>query len=186
MPFDRASEAMAESLRSQMSERVKGQHQVVVLAAAVAAASLSFGTENLSRHPEVLALLCLLFVGLALAALRHDQEIAIMAKHLRDENAFGPDAQAQSRWERHKFEAMQGSGVVALVASGSQTMGVYGVPVLGIVAFGWAAIASSPTMLTWMILIAASVFTALFVVGAIDIVVRYRDLGDDQQAPATS
>lgn len=55
---------MAESLRQQMSERVKGQHQVVVLAAAVAGASLSFGAANLSKHPEVLALLCLLFVAL--------------------------------------------------------------------------------------------------------------------------
>jgi hypothetical protein len=158
-------------------ERVKGQQQILVVAAAVAGASLSFGAERLSTHPEVMALLCLLYVGFALAMLRYDQEITIIANHLLDESAFGLHAQAQSRWERHKFKQMQRSGIAAWVASASQTVGIYGVPVLAAVGFAWAAIATSPTALTWLILSVAFMFAALFIVGSVDVALRYQRLG---------
>jgi hypothetical protein len=172
-----AAAAMAESLRGQMAERVKDQHQVVVLAAAVAGASVSFGAENLTSHPEVLALLCLLFVGLSLAALRHDQEIAVIAEHLLDRNAFGATADAQARWETHKFTAMQGSGALAFVANASQAIGLYGVPGLGVAAFGIAALRSSPTTLTFILLGLAAGFSVLFLIGVGQSFARFRRLG---------
>lgn len=48
----------------------------------------------------------------------------------------------------------------------------------GIVAFGWAAIVSSPTSLVWLILSVAVAFSVLFAVGAVDVVLRYRRLGE--------
>ena len=68
---------MAESLRGQIVERVKAQQQIIVVSAAVAGATISFASNVLSGHPEIMALLCLLYVGLSLALLRQDQEITI-------------------------------------------------------------------------------------------------------------
>jgi hypothetical protein len=168
---------MADSLRTQIVERVKGQQQLVVVAAAVAGASLSFGAENLATHPEILALLSLLYVGLALALLRHDQEITIATEHLLSHAAFGADADAQGGWEVHKFGAMQGSGFVGFVMASSQAVGIYGVPTLAIAAFGWATCVSSPSRLAWLILGVAAFFAVVFAVGAIDTARRYRRLG---------
>src|SRR5438105_15639587 len=112
-----AEAAVANSLREQTIERVKGQQQLVVVAVAVAGATISFASTQLNRHPEVMALLCLLYVGLSLSLLRHDQEITLIADHLLDEEAFPTQAESQARWELHKFNSMQTSGIAALISS---------------------------------------------------------------------
>jgi hypothetical protein len=158
-------------------ERVKGQQQLVLVAVAVAGATISFASTELQRHPEVMALLCLLYVGLSLALLRHDQEITLIADHLLDAGAFPDQAAAQARWELHKFNSMQTSSITALISSSSQTMGNYGIPILAVVASGYAVLDSSPNALAWVILAVAAFFLALFALGAIDVVRRYRALG---------
>jgi len=136
--------AMAESLRGQIIERVKAQQQLVLVSAAVAGATLSLASELLSDHPEIMALLCLLYVGISLALLRHDQEITIIAALLLDDEAFGPHAQAQAVWEAHKFTQMQ-KGIPALIKSGAQTAGNYGVPTLAVIAtFSATVIGAEP------------------------------------------
>ncbi len=141
--------AMVESLRGQIVERVKAQQQIIVVSAAVAGATISFASNVLSGHPEIMALLCLLYVGLSLALLRQDQEITIIAVHLLDPSSYGDDARAQARWEVHKFHAMQGN-VAGLVQSTAQAVGIYGVPIL----------------------------SGLFLFGAADVARRYRELGE--------
>jgi hypothetical protein len=180
MADDAATKAMVASLREQIVERVKGQQQLVVLSAAVAGATISFASNVLSGHPEVMALLCLLYVGLCLAVLRHDQEIAIIAQHLLDPEVYSSDAEAQARWEVHKFNEMQG-GVVRLVTSGAQTAGNYGVPFLAVIATGAATIISGPNAVAYVILVVAAAFLALFFFGAADNVRRYRALGTSSQ-----
>jgi hypothetical protein len=49
---------MAASVREQIVERVKGQQQLVLVAVAVAGATISFASTQLRTHPEVMALLC--------------------------------------------------------------------------------------------------------------------------------
>jgi hypothetical protein len=176
MADDEATKMMVASLREQIVERVKGQQQLVVLSAAVAGATISFASDVLSGHPEVMALLCLLYVGLCLAVLRHDQEIAIIAQHLLDPKAYGSDAEAQARWEVHKFNEMQGD-VARLVNSGAQTAGNYGVPFLAVIATGAATIISGPNAIADVVLVVAAAFLALFFFGAADNVRRYRALG---------
>ncbi|HEY8853406.1 MAG TPA: hypothetical protein VIM36_14565 [Gemmatimonadaceae bacterium] len=102
--------AMCEALRKQIAERVGQQQQLTYICALIAGATLSFASKALSAHPEVMALLCLLYVGLSLALLRQDQEITILAQHLLDRDAFDQHAEAQARWEAHKYFEMQ-SGV---------------------------------------------------------------------------
>lgn len=170
--------ALVKSLREQIVERMRGQHQVVVLATAVAGAVLSLGWEDLGERPEALALLSLLFAGLSLATLRHDQEITIIAEHLLDMNAFGDHAGAQQAWEQHKLRSMQGSGIVALVSSASQSVGIYGVPVIGTLVFAGAAAANSPSAITWAVLGVTCLFFALLVIGGLDTARRYRRLGE--------
>jgi hypothetical protein len=173
-----AEAALAQSLREQIVERVKGQQQLVVVAVAVAAATISFASSQLNQHPEVMALLCLLYVGLSLALLRQDQEITLIADHLLDQHAFPTEAGSQARWELHKFTSMQASSVAALLSSSSQTMGNYGIPVLAVGASGYAVLRGSPNGLAWFILSVAMAFSLLFIVGAIDVVRRYRRLGE--------
>jgi hypothetical protein len=167
---------MAESLREQIVERTKAQQQLILISAAVAAATISFASDLLSGHPEVMALLCLLYVGLSLALLRHDQEITIIADHLLDFEAFGSHAETQARWEAHKYVQMQ-RGIARLIQSGSQTAGNYGVPFLGVIATASATIISGPNLRAWVVLVVAVGFLVLFGFGAYDVFRRYERLG---------
>lgn len=168
--------SLVDSLRGQIVERTKAQQQLVLIAAAVAGAALAFATEALPDRPEVMALLCLLYVGISLALLRHDQEITIMAQLLLDPDVFGEHATAQAHWERHKYVEMQ-AGTGALVKSGAQTAGNYGVPAVAVLATASATLASGPNLGATLILCIAGLFVVLFAIGAVDVVRRYARLG---------
>jgi len=190
---ERAVAALAQDLRTQIADRIRGEHQLVVVAASLAGATGSFAGSRLSSHPEVLALLCLLFVGFALAVLRLDQEITIIASHLLDRKAFRAHAEAQAEWECRKFQERQGTRR-AWLASVSQTTAIYAVPVIAASAFAWAAIASpgqthgkpgqihrtshGPMTLAWMILSVAFVLALLFIFGAIRTWRSYLTVGE--------
>jgi len=180
-----AQAALASQLRTEIIERVRAQQQMLIVAAAVAGASLSFGAGRLAKNPEILALLALLFVGFALALLRQDQEIAIIASHLRDREAFGAHATAQAGWEQYKFEAMRGPRFTGLLPGAALAIGIYGVPALAAAAFAWAAISSSPTGLSWFILSVTFVFSVLFAWGTVDVAARFRRLGAGDLAKRT-
>jgi hypothetical protein len=175
-----AAVALAGALREQIIERVKEQQQLVVVSALVAGATISFASSLLSSHPEVMALLCLLYVGISLAVLRHDQEITILAQHLLDPDAFGLHAEAQARWEVHKFSEMQG-GRAKMISSSAQTAGNYGVPLLGVFATASATIISGANIMASVVLSIAAGFFCLFGFGAWDVFQRYRRLGLDAQ-----
>ena len=169
--------ALVASLRSQMEGRIQAQHQLIVVTVAIAGASLSFGKSGFEGHSEILALLALLFVALALAILRHEHEITIIIFHLLDRDSVGANADAHAGWEARKFIVMQQSGSLALLASVTQTIGIYSVPIVAAVAFGAAALSSSPTWRAWCVLGLAGLFAVAFALGAVDVVRRYRDLG---------
>lgn len=175
---DDARDALAEALRRQIEGRVAGQLHTVVVAAALAGAVGAFAAGRLASQPELMALLALLYVGFALAVLRGDQEITIIAKHLLSKEAFAEHAEAQAQWEVHKVNTMQRSGLIALLASGSQSIGIYAVPVLGAAAFTWATLDASPNWVAWFILSVSFVLWAFFFIGVRDVFVRYRELGD--------
>jgi len=159
-------------------ERVRGQHQITVVAAAVAGATFTVADGDfLTRTPEVIALLCLLYVGLALAVLRHDQEITIIADHILNQELMGPEALVQAGWEAHKNDSMQGSGPVIFMLSTAQTVGIYGVPVLGLFTAGAVTLRSDMNFWTWFIMGIAIALSTLFAAGAMDVWLRYRRLG---------
>jgi len=176
-----AVDALVDSLRGQIVERTKAQQQLVLVSVAVAGATLSFASELLSEHPEVMALLCVLYVGISLALLRHDQEITIMAALLLNPDAVGQHARVQAYWEAHKFVQMQ-RGTAALVKSGAQTAGNYGVPVLGVVATGAATLITVPNVAASVALVVAAALAGLFLYGAEDVRQRYKRLGTTAQA----
>jgi hypothetical protein len=170
-----AQEALASDLRSQIMERVRGQQQLVVLAPAVAAAVASFAGHKLTSNPELLALLSLLFSALSLAVLRHDQEITILATHLTDEKGVGVHARVQRQWELRKVTEMQ-STPLSLVMSAAQAVGIYGMPVLGALTFGVAALRVSPDAWTWFILALDAVLLLMFFAASVNVTGRYRRL----------
>lgn len=136
--------SLVAALRAQIDSRINYQHQLLAVAAAIAGAAATFGAKDLARHPELLALLAMLFVGFALALLRHEQEITIITAHLVDEAAFGDDAEAERRWERYRLGILQPTSLLGALVSASLVIGIYGVPVLAAIAFGWAAVAERP------------------------------------------
>lgn len=172
-----AQAAMAGELRRQIAERVQAQHQLLLLAAAIAGATASFGTRHASSHAAVLALLCVLFVGFALATLRQDQEVTILASHLLDVGAFGSHATAQAAWEQHRFRRMQ-AGNRRFVVSTAVTIGVYGVPVLGALAYAGAAISAGPSAWVIILLGFAAVLATVFLLGALQVAAAYQALGN--------
>jgi hypothetical protein len=176
-----AHAALTANLRNEIAQRVTDQHQLLVVAAAIAGGATAFAGTHFNAHPELLALLSLLFVGFALAMLRHDHEITIIASHLVKQVEFGSHARAQERWEKHRYEKMQASGWIGYLVTASQTVGLYGVPVLAAVAFAWAALATSPNTVTWLVIALTSALGGLFLVGAFDVVGRYRVLGKGKQ-----
>lgn len=168
---------MRETLQRQIEERLRLQQQLIGVGVAVGAAELSFFTGNRAETASVPALFALLFVGLALAVLRNDQEITILADHLLGVDEFGDAALEQARWESHRFTSMQG-GPARFASSAAQTVGIYGVPVLGAVGSAFAALAQGPNSTTWAILAVTAVFAGLFALAALDVAVRYRKLGE--------
>jgi hypothetical protein len=177
-----AQAALVANLRGEIAQRITDQHQLLVAAAAIAGAAAAFAGTHLHNRPELLALLSLLFVGLALAILRHDHEITIIASLLLEKTAVGVHAEAQRAWERHRFIQMQGSSV-AFVITASQTVGLYGVPVLAAVAFGWAALSSSPNAITWLVLAVTFFLGGVFLLGSLAVVRRYRAIGNFSVPP---
>jgi hypothetical protein len=173
---------MAADLRTHIKESIKGQLQLLQLAAVAAGVIASFGWDKLDGQSDALVLLGLLFLGFTVAILRLDQEIAIAASHLLDRSSLGEHAPAQADWERHKLRSMQQSGVLALIASSTQTAAVYSIPLLAAVAATAAALKNEPTELTPWLMGVEGLMVILFVVGSIDVVRRYQRLGD---GPAT-
>lgn len=171
---------MAAELRRQIAEHTQAQHQLLLLAAAIAGATVSFGAHHASSHSVVLALLAVLFVGLALATLRQDQEITILASHLLDAHALGEHALAQARWEHHRATQMQATDS-RFVVSTAVTVGIYGVPVVGALGYTGATLAASPSTGAWMLLAVATLLGLVFVFGAVQVAAGYRRLGADAQ-----
>lgn len=172
-----AADALAVSLRGQMMDRVKAQEQLVVITITLIGVAASF-VGLLQAHPELTALVGLLFFSLALLMLRQDDEITVIADYLLSESVFGAHAQAQAGWERHKFEKMQGGGWLRNPGSVAQVIAIYGPPVLAGVGFSVAAIWSSPSnWRTWTIVVVTAALACLFGLGSRKVVRAYGDLG---------
>ena len=178
-----AQAALVSDLRMHITESIKGQWQLLQVAALVAGVIASFGWSTLQSRPNGLALLGLLFLGFALAILRLDQEIAIAASHLLDQAAFGEHALSQRSWEQFKLRSMQRSGAMALIASSTQTAAVYGVPILAAFAMFGEALSGSPGSETWVLALLGGLVLAFFAIGAIDVAGRYRALGETPSTP---
>lgn len=172
-----ARTAIVENLRDHIDASIAGQRQLLSISIAAVAAIASFGWDALSRQPEALAFLGVVFLGFSLAILRLDQEISIVANHLENERQMGTHALVQKQWEAAKFTAMQQSGSITFLASASQTAGLYGIPVLASTAFFAVALREYPSGWTVFFLIVGVVFFVLFVAGVVDVVCRYRKLG---------
>jgi len=157
--MEESEAALAVSLRTEILERVKMKHQILSLAAVVAAASASFGAEKLSDRSEVLALLSLLFVGFWLAMLRQDQDIIIAARFLAGDH-LGDSSQMQARWEKFRMSQLQ-SGLQKRVIAAATTAGLYGIPFLGSIAYGVAALKVPHDCLTVVILVFAGLLFVL-------------------------
>jgi hypothetical protein len=168
---------LLDSMRRQIEERIRLQQQLLGVAVAVAAAELTFFSDSTSDSAIVPAMFSLLFIGFALAILRNDQEITVLASHLLKPDVFGPHAHAQARWEYHKFSAMQRSGIANLATTSAQVVGIYGLPVLAALSSLIAALAEGPTVAAWLVLALTAAFSALFIGAAIDVTRRYRELG---------
>jgi uncharacterized membrane protein YoaK (UPF0700 family) len=171
-----ASVALAGALREQIAQRIRAQDQLLVVAVAVAGVAASFGQKGLLAHPEVPALISLLFILIALALLRQDQEIAIIAAHLVEDEHFGEIAHVQKRWEVHKFAQMRGLGRSLTLATVAQSFGIYGVPVLGFVAALVASLMIGHNPLTIAICGVAFLVALLFIYGGYDVWTRYQRL----------
>lgn len=173
---DPAAHEMARELRGQIAERVKAQHQLLLLAVAIAGAAISLQERLPDANAEVFALLSMLFAGIALAVLRQDQEATAIASHLLREESFGSDAIAQQKWENHRLESMQG-GYRAVLASTAMTVGIYGIPVLGTVTLGVAATRHNMAGLALGLLVFTGVLMLLFLWSAWMVAQDYRALG---------
>jgi hypothetical protein len=175
-PEEAARSAFAASLRAQILDRVKSQEQLVGVAAVLGGAATAFGGDWLRSHAEVLMLLGLFFVSLALAILRADVEIATIALHLSDSEAFGPEAAAQRRWEVVKYRAQ--GGIVRRGSTAAQVAGSYAIPLLAYLACVIGAFTESHMNGTaWVLLTVSIVLVFLFVAGARDVVRRHGTLG---------
>lgn len=168
---------MVETLRSQIGDRVRLQQQLIGVSAAVAAAELSFFASRDETSALVPALFSLVFVGLALAIIRNDQEITFLARHVLNRNLFGEYAITQARWELFRFQAMQQDGFVVYLLTAAQVVASYGLPVLAAIASAVASLSDSPSDATWAALSLAAVFMVLFIASALDVASRYRQLG---------
>jgi len=173
---DPAAREIARELRGQIAERVKAQHQLLLLAVAIAGAAISLQERLPDADAGVFALLSMLFAGIALAVLRQDQEVTTIASHLLREESFGGDAVAQQKWEDHRLESMQG-GYRAILASTAMTVGIYGIPVLGTVTLGVAATRHNMDGLALGLLIFTGVLMLLFLWSAWMVAREYRALG---------
>jgi hypothetical protein len=172
---------LLESMRRQIEERIRLQQQLLGVAVAVAAAELSFFADSASGSSLVPAMFSLLFIGFALAILRNDQEITVLASHILSPDEFGEHAYAQARWENHKFRAMQRSGVANFVTTAAQVVGIYGLPTLAGISSFVASVAEGPNAATWIVLAITTAFGALFVGAAMDVRERYQRLGVESE-----
>lgn len=173
---------MARELRGQISERIKAQHQLLLLAVAIAGAAISLQDRIPDAGGDVFALLAMLFAGIALAVLRQDQEIATISSHLLDYDSFGSDAVAQGRWEHHRFSSMQ-HGRGSLLASTAMSVGIYGIPVLGTIALSVAAVRHEMDLLATGLLISTGLLLLLFFGSSWLIAQRYRELNNSAPRP---
>ncbi len=164
-----AAAELVEFLRTENLERAKAQHQVLVLAGAVAAASASIGADRLRNEPELLALLSLLFVGFWLTILRHDLDIQFNLEFIVSNDTLGAHKAIQAAYEAFRFMDMAGTPWKWMVSS-LTTVGLYGVPVLGSIVFGIAALQSKHTAIAvGLLLIALLMFLAAAVISAISV-----------------
>jgi hypothetical protein len=123
--------ARATTLRDQVAARITAQHHLLAVAAAIGGGRRVLRLKRIPWRSEVLALLALLFVGLALAVVRHEQEITIVLSYLIKDSAFGDHGKAQGEREKYRLTRILGRPRFAWVISGSQAIGIYGIPVLG-------------------------------------------------------
>ena len=177
-----ADAALAAALRAHISDAVKGQWQLLQVATALAGAALSVAPALLLGRPLLLALASILFLGFAFAILRQDQEISVIALHLVDEDALGPHAVAQLRYEQRKVAEMRRKGPVRWIATTVQASAVYAVPMLAAtvtyVAAVQAVTRSRSTDVSAMLALAvAALLLVALVIGILDVIARYAELG---------
>lgn len=153
----------------------------MIVTVALAGVAASFGGQ-LRIHPELLAVVGLLFMVFALLVLGQDQQITMTARYLLNEDVFGDHARAQAGWEHHKVETMRGGGWIRQPATVAETLARYGAPVVsGLVSIG-AAIALAPTNYwTWVLFTGFAALFILFFIAGVKTMQEYVDLGNAEQ-----
>lgn len=158
-------------------DHVRAQEQLVVVTIALAGVAASFSGQ-LALHPELVAVIGLLFMLFAHLVLSHDQQITLTARYLSDEDVFGEHARVQSGWERYKVAAMRGSGWIRQPATFAKVLSLYGAPVISGVVFSVAAVVLSPANWhTWLIVLVTVSFLALFAFAGVRTMQEYVALG---------
>lgn len=173
---DAAADFVA-SVRTANVERIKAQHQIAVLAGAVAAASASFGSDKLREQPELLAVLSLLFVGFWLALLRQELDISFDLHFLVATCALGDHQRIQAEYEAFRYNAMRGTPAQEAV-SVFTTVGLYGLPVLGSAFYGVSALLLKPSTLDFVLLGVALVFFIVALLISRHSVLLYFEVGE--------
>lgn len=158
-------------------DHVRAQEQLVVVTIALAGVAASVSGQ-LTVHPELLAVIGVLFMLFAHLVLGHDQQITLTARFLREREVFREHARTQADWERHRVATMRGSGWIRQPATFAQVLSLYGAPVISGVVFSVAAVVLSPTnWRTWLIVFASTILLALFTFAGVRTMQEYVALG---------
>lgn len=138
-----ATEARVEFvrfLRAEISELVKLQHQVAVIAGGSVAVAASLLGSDVDPPAWLLLGLSVLFLAFGFTMLEKDRLIVCAAEFILQSGT--PEAVVQAEWERHLRDATRNvgtasTGIGAMLSSAAK----YAIPVFGAVGASWAFLA---------------------------------------------
>jgi hypothetical protein len=182
-PVDDARDELIRSLRGEVSERVRLQHQIAVLAGGSIAIAASLLGEDVEPSPWLYLGLSILFIGFGFWMLNQDR-IIVTAVHyvlLRGD----AHAEVQAEWEVHLRDANRNLGIsLTGVAAALRGMAPYAIPVLGTVGASWAFVAQDDA--AWPTVVVPTLLTAAFLREVFRVIGAYQALGRVAAAEAPS